>query len=89
VVVCNDLRSKLLRRIDGRIDVPAELFLSLGKSVYDVLEWRVANNQKINVARRAELAPCRGSEHEGNLNAVAKWSQPITEQIDQADRLCE
>lgn len=82
-----DLRSKLARRIDGRIDVPAEPFLSCGKSMHDVLKWRVPNNQKIDVARRAELAPCRGSEHERNLNAIAKRREPFSQEIDQPCRL--
>jgi hypothetical protein len=85
----SDLRAKLARRIDGRIDVPAEPFLSCGKSMHDVLKCRVSNHQKIDVARRAELAPCRGSEQERNLNAIAKRRQPVTEQIDQSGGLGE
>jgi hypothetical protein len=46
----SDLRSKLIWRIDSRVDVPAELFLSRSKYVHDVLKRRVANNQKIDVA---------------------------------------
>lgn len=49
----SDLRSKLLWRIDSRVDVPAELPLSRGKSMHDVLKRRVADNQKIDVARGA------------------------------------
>ena len=84
-----DLRSKLVRRIDRRVDVPAELLLSRGESLHDILKWRVANDQEIDVTRRAELAPCPGSEHERNLNAIAKWRKPFAEQIDQPDGLCE
>jgi len=83
------LRSELVRRIHGRIDVPAEPFLSCGKSMHDVLKWRVSNHQKIDVARRAQLAPYRGSEEERSLNAIAKRREPVTEQIDQSGGLGE
>lgn len=79
MVMLGDLRSKLVRRIDRRIDVPAEPFLSCGESMHDVLKWRVSHDHKIDVAHCAELAPRRGSEHERNLNAIAKRREPVTE----------
>jgi hypothetical protein len=85
----SELGSKLAQRIDGRIDVPAEPFLSCGKSMHDVLKCRVSDHQKIDVARRAEFASCRGSEQERNLNAIAKRGEPVTEQIDQSGGLGE
>jgi hypothetical protein len=57
--------------------------------MHDVLKCRVSNHQKIDVARRAELAPCRGSEQERNLNAIAKRREAVTEQIDQSCGLGE
>jgi hypothetical protein len=53
VVTPSDLHSKLVRWIDRRVDVPAELFLRRGKSMHDVLKRGVADNQKIDVARGA------------------------------------
>jgi len=52
--------------------------------MHDVLKWRVSNHKKIDVARRAELAPCRGSEHERNLDATAKRREALPESIDEA-----
>jgi hypothetical protein len=87
MVMCRDLRSKLVRRIDRRIDVPAELFLRHGERMHDVLEWSVPNHEKIDIARRPELAPCCGPEHERDLNALAKRCESLSEDIDQSSRL--
>jgi hypothetical protein len=84
---CCDFRSKLGRRIDGRIDVPAEPFLCRGERMHHVLEWRVANHQEIDVARRAEFAACRGPEHERDLNAIAKRCESPSEEVDEPGRL--
>jgi hypothetical protein len=87
MVVLSDLRSKLVRRIHRRIDVPAKLLLSRGKSMHHILKWRISNDQEIDVACRAKLAPCRGPEHEGDLNTVAERREPVSQEVEQPSRL--
>lgn len=87
MVTRGKLRPKLVRGINRRIHVPAKPFLGRGERMNDVLEWRVANYQNIDVACRAEFAACRGSEHERNLNAIAKGCESLSEEIDEPGRL--
>lgn len=89
MVTCRDFGSKLVGRIDRRVHVPAESFLGDAEGIHDVLEWRVAHHEKIDIARRAELAACRGPEHECNLNAIVKLCESLSEEIDEPGRLRE
>jgi hypothetical protein len=89
VVMCRELRPKLLRRVDRRIHVPADPFLGHGERTDNVLKWRVANYEKVDVARRPELTPRRGPEHERDLNAVAKRCESVSQDVDESSRLRE
>jgi hypothetical protein len=87
MVTCRDFRSKLARRINRRIHVSAKPLLGRGERMHDILKWRVANHEKIDVARRAEFAACRGPKHERDLNAIAKGCQTVSEEVDEPDCL--
>lgn len=67
----SELGSKLLRRIDRRIDVPAELFLGPCDRVHNIVKWCVSNHEEVDIACRAELIPRCRSEDERDLNRIA------------------
>jgi hypothetical protein len=83
----SQLRSKLVRRIDRRIDVPSELFLSYGYRVHDFLEWRSANHQEVDIACRAKLTPCGRSEHESDLDPIAQRRKSVAHNVNQSRSL--
>jgi hypothetical protein len=75
--------SKLIRRIDRRIDVPADLFLRRSYRVHDVLEWRISYDQEIDVAGRAQLTPGGGSKHESDLDPLAQRRERVAQDVDE------
>ena len=78
-----ELRPKLGRWIDGRIEVSAEPLLRFRQRLHDVREPSVADDQEIHIALRAELTARRGTEHEGDENPLAERGEPLTKQIDE------
>jgi hypothetical protein len=87
MVTGSDLRSKLGRWIDRRIHISAEPFLDRGERMHDVLEWSLANDEQIDVARRAELTARRRPEHECHVDAITKRREPLAKDIDEAGGL--
>ena len=87
VLTGGHLVSKFGRRIDSRIHLPAQPFLHHGERMHDALEWRLADDEQIDVAGRAEFAARRRPEHERDLNPIAKRGEALAEEIDEAGRL--
>jgi hypothetical protein len=77
MVMCGDLGSELVRRIDRRVNVPPELLLGRTYRVHDVVKRRVSDHQEVNVAGRAKLTPGRRSKQERDLNPIAKRCESI------------
>lgn len=70
MVARSKFRSKLARREYRRIDFSGKQLLSGGESGNDFFEAGGADDEKINVAVRAIVAPRNRAEDEGSLDLV-------------------
>src|SRR6266849_4282062 len=69
--------SKLLRGINGDVDLPSQPILRLAQRWRDVCETSSANDHQIHVTRRMFPAPRHGTVYKGTLNLVPKRLQHL------------
>ncbi len=82
-----ELLQKLGRRVHSWIDVSPKSPLRLPQRFYDIVKGRIPDNEKIDVALRAQFAACRGAEHKSDLNTVRQRKKCLSEYVGQAGRL--
>jgi hypothetical protein len=81
VVPRSNLRSELARRIHGGIDVSPESLLSFGQHTDYILKRRVAHNEQVDVACRAEFTPGGRPKHECDNDLFAECGERAAEHI--------
>jgi hypothetical protein len=82
-----ELRSKLGRRIDGRVEVPAEPALGMCQRLHDILERGVPDDHQIDIALPAKFTARPGAEHERDQDPLAEWGEPLTKHVHEPDGL--
>jgi hypothetical protein len=86
-VTGRELVPKLIGWIDRRIDVPPKLFLGGRDRMHNILERRVTDHEKVDVAGRAKFVSRRRSEHERDLNRVAERRKRVAQDVDESRSL--
>ena len=81
VMLCFDLCSKLVYRVNRRIDIPPKSFLGWLYRRDDIAEGRFPNDQQIDVAGGVELTPRSRAEHECRLQAICERHQRVTQDV--------
>lgn len=82
-----DFLLELRRRINRGIDVAIQTGLRAGQGICHSGEGDVAHHENIHVAIAAQLAACRGAEHECRTNSVGQRRKGLTNDIDDPGRL--
>jgi hypothetical protein len=83
------LRSKFVRRVNGRIDVSSDPVLCSGQRSHYILEQCVADDQQVDVAGGAEFTAGSRAEHECDQHASAEWFQGVAEHVAEPGSLRE
>ena len=78
------LRPEFVDGIDGRIDVAPDPRLRIGHGCRDRFKGRVADYEKVDIARAAQLTACGRPEYKRQANPVAQRRQSLAEDLDDA-----
>jgi hypothetical protein len=89
VVLGPDLGAEFVRGVDSGVDVSSQTLLTASKRSYDALEWRVTDDEEVDVARRAKLTTGRRTEHERDEHALAEWRECLAEHVGEPGSLRE
>ena len=84
-----ELVSKLRRRIDRRVHVSPQPFLCLRQRADDGGEVDLADDEQVDVASRAQLAPRGRAKDEGDQPPVHEGRKRLAEDVGQPRRLGE
>lgn len=84
-----NLRSKLVCRVDRRIDVPPQSFLSWLYRCDDIAEGCFADHQQIDVAGGVKLTPGSGAEHEGRVHTIRERDERLMQNVHESRGLRE
>src|SRR5688500_19102200 len=76
-----DLCSKLVCRVNGRIDIPPKSFLSWLYSGDHIAKRCVADDQQIDVAGGVELTPRSRAEHERSVHTICERHQSLPQNV--------
>lgn len=86
-MLCAQLGDELVRRVHGGVDVSPEPGLRWSQRFDDILEGRIPDDEKIDIALRPELAACRGAKHKRDANTTCQRKQCFSKYVGQAGRL--
>jgi hypothetical protein len=76
-----NLGSKLVCRVHGRIDIPPKSFLSYLYRCDHIAEGRLTKDQQIDVAGGVQLAPRSRAKHERRVDTICERHECLTQDV--------